>query len=412
MKTKIITFALFATFLSWTSFAQDRTTVTATGSDISDNLDLTAVASIFGDSQNLEDFEQRLNDPKIQISNLDLNGDNQVDYLRVIESVEGRTHLIIIQSVLDRDVYQDVATIEVERDNNNRVQVQVVGNVYMYGQNYIYEPVYVNTPVIYSNFWGNNYNPYVSAWYWNYYPTYYYGWTPYPVYRYRRNVHVHINVHNHYNYVNNRRSTTAVALYNGRRNNGYERQYPNRSFERRNANVSNRYELDQTRRTAAVSTRNTTSNQTRNNSSRNENATTRANTSVRTNNAVRTNTATRNNSLNTNTAARTQNAAIRTNTQSNTAARNNDQSVRSQQQSATRANTNTSTRANTNPTRSNTPANIPSRAASIPQQAQRQQQVQRQPQAQRPQQSAARSNPAPAANRAQSENTNSSSSRR
>jgi len=410
MKTKIITFALFATFLSWTSFAQDRTTVTATGSDISDNLDLTAVASIFGDSQNLEDFEQRLNDPKIQISNLDLNGDNQVDYLRVIESVEGRTHLIIIQSVLDRDVYQDVATIEVERDNNNRVQVQVVGNVYMYGQNYIYEPVYVNTPVIYSNFWGNNYNPYVSAWYWNYYPTYYYGWTPYPVYRYRRNVHVHINVHNHYNYVNNRRSTTAVALYNGRRNNGYERQYPNRSFERRNANVSNRYELDQTRRTAAVSTRNTTSNQTRNttrnNSSLNENATTRANTSVRTNNAVRTNTATRNNPVNTNTAVRTQNAAIRTNTQSNAAARNNEQSVRSQQQSATRANTNTSTRANTNATRSNTPANIPSRAASIPQQAQRQQQ------AQRPQQSAARSNPAPAANRAQSENINNSSSRR
>ena len=410
MKTKIITFALFATFLSWTSFAQDRTTVTATGSDISDNLDLTAVASIFGDSQNLEDFEQRLNDPKIQISNLDLNGDNQVDYLRVIESVEGRTHLIIIQSVLDRDVYQDVATIEVERDNNNRVQVQVVGNVYMYGQNYIYEPVYVNTPVIYSNFWGNNYNPYVSAWYWNYYPTYYYGWTPYPVYRYRRNVHVHINVHNHYNYVNNRRSTTAVALYNGRRNNGYERQYPNRSFERRNANVSNRYELDQTRRPAAVSTRNTTSNQTRNttrsNSSRNENATTRANTSVRTNNAVRTNTATRNNPVNTNTAVRTQNAAIRTNTQSNAAARNNEQSVRSRQQSATRANTNTSTRANTNATRSSTPANIPSRAASIPQQAQRQQQVQR------PQQSAARSNPAPAANRAQSENTNNSSSRR
>ena len=414
MKTKIITFALFATFLSWTSFAQDRTTVTATGSDISDNLDLKAVASIFGDSQNLEDFEQRLNDPKIQISNLDLNGDNQVDYLRVIESVEGNTHLIIVQSVLDRDVYQDVATIEVERDNNNnRVQVQVVGNVYMYGQNYIYEPVYINTPVIYSRFWVNNYNPYVSAWYWNYYPTYYYGWTPYPVYRYRRNVHVHINVHNHYNYVNNRRSTTAVALYNGRRNNGYERQYPNRSFERRNANVSNRYELDQTRRTAAVSTRNTTpANQTRtttrNYDAGNQAAATRANTPVRTDNAARANISTRNNAVNTTNAVRNQSAGVRSSVPSDVAVRNNNSAVRAQQQSAVRTNVNTdrSARANSNSVRSSVQTNAPSRVSSIPQQFQRQQQVQR------PQQSAARSNPAPAANRVRSENTSNSSSRR
>jgi cystathionine beta-lyase family protein involved in aluminum resistance len=48
-----------------------------------------------------------LNDPELQISNLDLNNDNEVDYLRVIETVENRTHVIIIQSILDNDVYQD-----------------------------------------------------------------------------------------------------------------------------------------------------------------------------------------------------------------------------------------------------------------------------------------------------------------
>jgi hypothetical protein len=37
-----------------------------------------------------------------------------VDYLRVIETVNNRTHVVIIQSVLDRDVYQDVA-IEIEK---------------------------------------------------------------------------------------------------------------------------------------------------------------------------------------------------------------------------------------------------------------------------------------------------------
>jgi hypothetical protein len=141
MKTKIFLSSLMS-FLFLNSFAQDRTTVNASSSEISDNLDLRAVASIFGDSRDLEDFEQRLNDPKNQISNLDLNGDNQVDYLRVIETVEGRTHLIVLQSVLGRDTFQDVATVEVEKDSNNRVQIQVVGDVYMYGQNYIYEPVY------------------------------------------------------------------------------------------------------------------------------------------------------------------------------------------------------------------------------------------------------------------------------
>ena len=37
-------------------FAQDVTTITASSDDISDNLDLEAVASIFGDSKDLEDF--------------------------------------------------------------------------------------------------------------------------------------------------------------------------------------------------------------------------------------------------------------------------------------------------------------------------------------------------------------------
>ncbi len=36
--------------------AQDVTTVEATDSDISENLDLEAVASVFGEAENLEDF--------------------------------------------------------------------------------------------------------------------------------------------------------------------------------------------------------------------------------------------------------------------------------------------------------------------------------------------------------------------
>jgi hypothetical protein len=256
MKTKIITLTLLTSLFAGQLFAQDRTTVNATSSEISDNLDLRAVASIFGDALNLDDFERRLNDPKVQISNLDLNQDNQVDYLRVIESVEGNTHLIIVQSVLGRDTFQDVATIEVERDRNNNVQVQVVGDVYMYGDNYIYEPVYVNTPVIYNHFWVTNYRPYCSSWYWGYYPTYYYAWTPFPVFGYRNHIGLCINFNYSYNYVNYRRCHVAYTNYYGRRANGYERQYPNRSFSNRNSGYANRHELDRTRNIRTTGTRN------------------------------------------------------------------------------------------------------------------------------------------------------------
>jgi len=268
MKTKIITLSVLSLLSITTLFAQDRTTVSAYNSEISDNLDLRAVASIFGDSRDLADFERRLNDPNSQISNLDLNEDNQVDYLRVIETIEGNAHLIVIQSVLGRDTFQDVATVEVQRDRDNRVQVQVVGDVYMYGPNYIYEPVYSYTPVIYTSFWIGNYTPYYSSWYWGYYPSYYYAWTPFPIFRYRSHIGIHINLHHHYNYVNYRRCEVAYNGYyrGGRRGNGYEVRYPNRSFQVRNSGYANRHELDQNRNIRTVGNRELVSNNnTRNN---------------------------------------------------------------------------------------------------------------------------------------------------
>jgi len=255
MKTQLVLFSIMISIFSTKIQAQQRTIVNATNSEISDNLDLRAISSIFGDSNNLQDFESRLNDPKLQISNLDLNNDDQVDYLRVIEYVKNRTHIIVIQSVLDRDLYQDVATIEVEKDNYNTVHLQIVGDSFLYGQNYIYEPVYYNTPLIYTSFWLSNYLPYNSIWSWNYYPSHYYSWNPFPVFRYRNNIHNCLNSYNTYNYVSNRRSNQAEYMYNSRRENGYERQYPNYSFSNRNTQFGNRYELEQ-RRNSNESSRN------------------------------------------------------------------------------------------------------------------------------------------------------------
>ena len=269
MKTKLLLLSLLTSVFATQIQAQGRTSVNAMNSEISDNLDLRAIASIFGDSRDLQDFERRLNDPKLQISNLDLNNDDEVDYLRVIESVENRTHVIIIQSVIDQDLYQDVATIDVEKDRYNNVHVQIIGDEYLYGENYIYEPVYHTRPFFYASFWSFNYRPYYSTWNWNYYPSYYYAWNPYPVYRYRSNINICLNINNNYNYVSSRRSNIAINLYSSRRSNGYERQYPNYAFSRRNAQVTNRYELDQRRGNRDLGSRNESVNsRNRTNSSR------------------------------------------------------------------------------------------------------------------------------------------------
>lgn len=83
----------------------------AESSDISYNLDLRAVANVFADSRDLEEFEQRVNDYNTGINNLDLNADGQVDYLRVIESAKGNTHLVVLQAVIGYDMYRDVASL-------------------------------------------------------------------------------------------------------------------------------------------------------------------------------------------------------------------------------------------------------------------------------------------------------------
>lgn len=225
---------LLLAFLSCTlMMAQDKTTVSATNEDFSEHLDLEAVASVFGDSKDLEDFEYKLNDPKTKISNLDLNDDNEVDYLRVVETTEKDTHLIAIQAVIGDGLYQDVATVEVEKDDKGVTQVQVVGDVYVYGTNYIIEPVYVHRPVIYTWLWRPFYKPYRSVFYWGVYPRHFKYWRPLRRNVYRRNVHVHVNVRHTYRRTTVRRSRVAVRVHRTSRRTAAVTRYPHRSYSAR-----------------------------------------------------------------------------------------------------------------------------------------------------------------------------------
>ena len=236
--------AIVLLFLSFgTIHAQDVTTIEATSTDISDNLDLKAVASLFGVCEDLQDFERRLNDPESKLSNLDLNGDNQVDYLRVVEVSMNGTYVITIQAVIGPDQFQDVATIDVEKDKSGETKVQVVGDVYMYGPNYIIEPYYQQPPVVYVYLWGPRYDPWYSPYYWGYYPTYYNPWNPYPTYYYIEHVHVHRSTTVTYTYVDHRYSSSAVAMQQSQHRGDYQAKKPEQTFENRNKGMVNKQDL-------------------------------------------------------------------------------------------------------------------------------------------------------------------------
>jgi hypothetical protein len=187
-----------------------------------DNLNLYAVMKLFQESETLEAFERSLNDEKTRINNLDLNGDNFVDYIMVNDYVDGDVHTIVLRVALDRNDFQDVAVFTVQRFANGSVQIQLIGDEALYGQNYIIEPNYAETPnpgyvgksgknvtvnVIYTSYYEvanwpvvrfiylPQYRIWHSSWYWGYYPTYWHPWHPFYWHYYYG---YHFNWYHHY----------------------------------------------------------------------------------------------------------------------------------------------------------------------------------------------------------------------
>lgn len=278
MKTKVTTLLVVLIISTISCTAQRTITVQAQNNDISNNLDLQAVASTFGESKDLEDFERRLNDYDSQLSNLDLNNDGEVDYLRVIENNENNVHLVVIQAVLGRDIFQDVATIVVEKRENRRTMVQVIGDPYIYGNDYIIEPVYVYTPSIFSFFWGYNYRSWYSPYYYGYYPQYYRPYHPYESSFYLSHIGSHIN-HNHRYFYNNRyHNEYSERLHESMRRNDYGSRHPENNFSNRNSNISSKREIDNKRENNTVFDRTGSRSDRMNNNSGNRNTESRTST--------------------------------------------------------------------------------------------------------------------------------------
>lgn len=223
-----------------------------------DNLNLYSVLDVFRDSPTLEAFEKSLNTEDKKLNNLDLNGDEKIDYIKVLDTKEGESHLITLQIEVDKSEKQDVAVITVDKDANGKTKVQIVGDPELYGKDYIIEPnddtagkkqdpsgaankssktsdttvsadgktVIINNitnnyytsdnstapnndvkPVPPVNQWvivNHIYSPayvvYVSPWYWGYYPGWWNPWKPLFWHHYYWHYHHHHFHHHHYYY--------------------------------------------------------------------------------------------------------------------------------------------------------------------------------------------------------------------
>lgn len=236
-----------ASYTTTVTVPKTRTTTTATrviaaSEDICLSLDLQAVGAAFAQSSNVQEFENLLNDSSYMLSNLDLNGDGYVDYLRVLETVDGHNHVFLIQAVLGENVYQDVASVIAELPSVSTAYVQVVGAPYIYGPGYIIRPVFLTTPRIYSYLMRPAYVAWHSPWYWGHYPACYHHPVPLYLTHYQAYVRTYMNNHRYCREVHYDNSC-HYANYNiiniNIQRNDYGQQHPERSFETRTAAAVN-----------------------------------------------------------------------------------------------------------------------------------------------------------------------------
>jgi len=191
-----------------------------------DNLNLYAVLKLFQESETLEGFERKLNEEDSEINNLDLNGDDQIDYIRVEDNVDGNLHTITLKVAVSETEDQDIAAFYVEKKDDGEIWIQLVGDEDLYGKDYIIEPnsqsgTVTETPnpgytgnrgvqeatvqqnVTYVSNWPvvqfifvPRYVIWRSPWRWHYYPSYWRPWRP-------RYWHYYYGYHYHWHYYYN-----------------------------------------------------------------------------------------------------------------------------------------------------------------------------------------------------------------
>ncbi|MEW6469994.1 MAG: hypothetical protein AB1458_13785 [Bacteroidota bacterium] len=246
---RFVMLALFAPIGMGSALAQkDAEVNTADSTGLpGDHFSLEGALELFKKATSLEDFEKQLNSENNHVNNLDLNGDNEIDYVRVVDHKDADAHAIVLQVPVSSTESQDVAVIELEKAGKDSAILQIVGDPELYGDSAIVEPFAETEGVdknddgkgpapaklmywrVVVNVWwwpcvkfvyGPTYTVWISPWYWHHYPVWWKPWKPHPwrwhhkhCHPYRHHYH-HVHVHRvkkaHVHYGPHRKTSVVV----------------------------------------------------------------------------------------------------------------------------------------------------------------------------------------------------------
>jgi len=125
-------------------------------------------------------IEQAINAPNNTINNLDLNGDGNIDYVKVVEGANN-TLTVIDETSATQSV--TVATLTV---NQQTQTMQVAGNQAYCGDNYMYSSHYTLGDYLFMSYLLHPHRYYVPMYHYGYYPRYYHPYRSYYGYGYSR----------------------------------------------------------------------------------------------------------------------------------------------------------------------------------------------------------------------------------
>ncbi len=113
---------------------------TKTQEVLGDHFSLEGALDLFKKATTPEDFESQLNNSDHLVSNLDLDADGYVDYIRVEDFVQDDVHAMVLSVMLSAKEQQDIAVIEIEKTGASSAMLQIIGDEDMFGSRIIIEP--------------------------------------------------------------------------------------------------------------------------------------------------------------------------------------------------------------------------------------------------------------------------------
>src|SRR5687768_5890554 len=108
--------------LTLTIEAQNKSGVDSTGLP-GDNFSLQGALGMFKKAGSPEEFEKLINSEDNGVNNLDLNGDGETDYIRVIDKSDKDAHAFVLQVAVSEKENQDIAVIELEKTGDQEAVV-------------------------------------------------------------------------------------------------------------------------------------------------------------------------------------------------------------------------------------------------------------------------------------------------